>query len=273
MFHVLKANGERELYSVDKVNESIIRAGIPTDLHTSVLRHITNRIYDNIPTSEIYFHIVEFLKSSHLPYAKSRYSLKQAIMELGPTGYPFEDYVGKILQHQGFSITTRQLLRGKCIMHEIDVIAQKNTVLANKIMVEAKYHNAVGLRTNVHVPMYTKSRFEDIKDLYKFSDVWVVTNTKATVDAIAYAECVGIKIITWGHPVGGSLRNLIEKYRLYPVTSLMTLNNQQKQLLLQNGIVLCKDVCEDPSLIDFLNLNNTKLAQVQEEIKFICNVS
>ena len=162
MIHVLKANGEREPFSETKVIHSIHRAGIPESLTSRVITHIKETLYDNIPSSEIYHHIMEFLETSPQPFSQSRYSLKQSIMDLGPTGYPFEDYIAKILQTQGYTTKTRQILQGSCVTHEIDVIAEKNTVIPTKIMIEAKFHNTVGMRTNVHVPLYTKSRFEDL---------------------------------------------------------------------------------------------------------------
>jgi len=112
-------------------------------------------------------------------------------MELGPTGYPFEDFVTEILKAKGYVTQTRSILLGKCVSHEIDVIAQKN---AEKIMVEAKYHNAPGIHTDVHVSLYTKARFDDLKEKYQFSQPWLFTNTKITPDALAYALCVNMAL-------------------------------------------------------------------------------
>ncbi len=270
MIHVLKADGEREPYSEEKVIQSIHRARIPKDLQTYVIKHVEEKLYDNIPSLEIYHHITEFLKTSPQPFTKSRYSLKQAIMELGPTGYPFEDYVAKILSREGFYTKTRQTIQGSCITHEIDVVAEKNTVLPNKIMIEVKFHNIVGLRTNVHVPMYTKARFDDVKDRHGFKEVWIVTNTKATIDAMAYAGCVGMKMITWSYPDGESLRELVEKYHLYPITTLTSLDSQQKQQLLLKGTVLCRDICENNTLLNSLQLTPDKKVAVIDEVSFVC---
>ena len=162
-------------------------------------------------------------------------------------------------------------MQGKCISHEIDVIAEKNTVIPTKILIEAKFHNQVGLRTNVHVPMYTKSRFEDVKEKHGFSEVWLVTNTKATVDAIAYAACVGMKIITWSYPEKSGLRDLIEKFHLYPVTALTTLSDEHKQQLLTQGIVLASDICAEHSLLNQLSLPNQKREEILKEVSFVCN--
>jgi Holliday junction resolvase-like predicted endonuclease len=273
MIHVLKANGEREPFSEKKVLHSIHRAGIPEALTAQVIDHINSTLYDNIPSSEIYHHIMEFLSTSPQPFITSRYSLKQAIMDLGPTGYPFEDYIAKILQTQGYTTQTRQILQGSCVTHEIDVIAQKNTVIPTKIMIEAKFHNTVGMRTNVHVPLYTKSRFEDIKTKHMFTQVWLITNTKATVDAIAYAGCVGMKVMTWSYPEGESLRELVEKFQLFPITTLTTLPEPAKQQLLAKGTVICKDICTNTSLLDTLDLSREQKEKIIAESQFICSYS
>jgi len=49
---------------------------------------------------------------------------------------------------------------------------------------------------------------------------WLVTNTRCTSDAIQYAECVGLRIMSWRYPATGSLEKMIEEKRLYPATIL-----------------------------------------------------
>ncbi len=271
MVNIIKANGDKEQFSEEKLMNSIKRAGIPESLRSLVLNHVKEKLHENITTEEIYKHIGEFLGKSEEPYQKTRYMLKQAIMDLGPTGYPFEDFVAKILEHEGYKTKTRTILQGKCINHEIDVIAEKNTVIPTKILVEAKFHNQMGIRTNVHVPMYTKSRYEDVKEKNGFTEVWLITNTKATVDAIAYAACVGMKIITWGYPDNESLRELIEKHKLHPITALFSLSNSNKQTLLSKGIVLCEDLNKNQEKINLLGLSSEEKKSLLEELSFICS--
>ena len=207
MINVIKANGEREPFSEEKVLRSIQRAGIPEDLQQVVLAHIKEKLFENITTTEIYRHILDCFDETNNLYSKARYSLKQALMLLGPTGYPFEDYVARILEAKKYATETRQLLMGTCVGHEVDVIAEKDRV---RSMIEAKFHNNPGVRSDVQVALYTKSRFEDLKEKHHLNEAWIVTNTKATTDAIAYANCVGMKIISWSYPENESLRDLIE---------------------------------------------------------------
>lgn len=267
MVNVLKATGEKEEFSESKVRESIKRAGIPKDLEETVVSHVRGKLYENIPTSEIYHHIVEFLGKSPHPFTSSKYSLKQSIMHLGPSGYPFEDFIAEILKTEGYTTKTRQTLAGNCIQHEIDVIAEKD---GKRIAVEAKFHNLPGIKTNVHVSLYTKARFDDIKEINHLDEGWIVTNTKVTDDAVTYAQCNRLKIISWSYPQDQSLRDLIEKSKLAPLTILSTLPQQELQQLLEQRVVLCKDLAKNPALINSLNISQQKKTEIRQEVEFVC---
>src|SRR5205085_12654308 len=105
---------------------------------------------------------------------------------LGPTGYPFEDFIARILQSFGYSTKVRQFLMGKCVSHEIDIVAEKS---GKSCMIEAKFHNNPGIRSEIHVALYTQARFQDVKLRNTLDSAWLVTNTKTTVDANTYALC------------------------------------------------------------------------------------
>lgn len=266
MITVIKASGEKEPFSEEKINASIKRAGIPESLHEQVLAHVKSKLYENIPTSEIYSHITEFLKTSTHPFSGANYSLKHALMDLGPTGYPFEDFVSELLEQEGYKTQVRQILSGKCVTHEVDVIAEKNGI---KCMFEAKFHNTPGSRSDVQVSLYTKARFDDVKEKYDLKEAWVVTNTKVTSDALSYALCVEMKILSWNYPENESLRDLIEKSRLHPITVLSSLSSSQRQKLLDQDIVLCKDIYENPKSLQILDLPKDKQEEVMSEVKFV----
>ncbi len=267
MIHVLKADKTREPFSEQKVMDSIRRARIPHALRGEVLTHIKSKLYEGISTQEIYHHILEFLSTSPKPYIRTRYSLKEAIMQLGPTGYPFEDFVSKLLESQGYTTRVRQILSGKCVSHEVDIIAEKNGRAA---MIEAKFHNSSGVRSEVHVALYTQARFEDVSVRNRIDEAWLVTNTKTTIDANTYAHCAGMHIMSWDYPEGEGLRDLIERSRLHPVTMLTTLAQSQKMTLLENHIVLCKDILYKPELLDILYLSKQDHKKLMTEVATIC---
>jgi len=272
MVQVVKATGEKELFSEDKLQASINRAGIPNELHQKVVDHVKGHLYEDIPTREIYHHVTEFLAQSAHPYARAKYSLKEAIMEFGPTGFPFEDFVAHIFIEEGYQTITRSIIAGTCIHHEIDIIATKEQNRLKKLIVEVKFHNRIGIKTDAHVALYTKARFDDVKVKNHFDEVWLVTNTKITTDAISYADCVGMKIISWSYPEKQGLRDLVEKYQLHPITALTTLTQLEKQQLLQQGIVLCRDLCKKQPALDALGLPPEKKFHVLKEAAFACDL-
>ncbi len=269
MIHVIKADRTQEPFSEEKVLASIRRARIPHQLQGEVLSYVKGKLYEGISTGEIYQYILQYFNTIQRPSSKARYSLKEAIMMLGPSGYPFEDFVSRLLEHHGYTTQVRQILSGKCVTHEIDVLARKD---GRTIAVETKFHNSPGTRSEVQVALYTHARFEDIKVRNKVDEVWLVTNTKTTMDANTYALCAGMKVISWDYPMRGGLREMIEESQLHPVTLLTTLTHAQKMTLLDNHIVLCKDILDTPQVLDILYLNKYDQNKILTEVKEVSSL-
>lgn len=268
MINIKKADGSIEEFSDEKLKNSINRAGIPSNLQKELLENIKQRLYDGIPSSKIYKYVQEYLIRSKEPY-KAKYSLKRAIMEIGPTGFPFEVYVSEILKSMGFKTIVGSMLRGQCVNHEVDVIAQNQN---EKIFIECKYHNKPGIRSDVHVALYTKARFDDLKDKHNFSSAILITNTKVTSDALDFANCSNIKVIGWNYPFGEGLRDLVEKYKLFPITQFSFASGAEKTRLLEKNIVLVKQICDDPDILNQIELGSYKKQQIINESKAICNL-
>ena len=238
---VKKASGELEPFDHEKVKNSLQRAGANPQLATDILKMVESEIYEGIPTRKIYQKVFAHLRSAGTHLA-ARYNLKRALMELGPTGYPFERYFARLLEHDGYNTLVGQQIKGKCVWHEIDVVAEKE---GGKFMIEAKYHNVPGIKTDTKVALYVYARFLDVSAGDGFTQGWLVTNTKLTRDARHYCECVGLKYLSWDRPDGGGLRDLIEKTPLYPVTILQTLSPKEKSTLLGEGIVTVQDLLKN----------------------------
>jgi hypothetical protein len=243
---ILKASGEIEAYSEEKVRRSLQNAGVGHSDIEYILHELNRKVFDGMSTKEIYRVAYRLLKknSGHLA---ARYHLKRAIMELGPSGFPFEKFISEIFSRQGFSTSVGTFLEGKCITHEIDVIAQyKNQYL----VMECKYHNSPGHVSDVKIPLYIHARFNDIKSNMtdkpemknKVLQGWVVTNTRFSYDAIQYGNCAGLRLLGWNYPLKGSLRQIIDSLGLYPITCLTSLAKFEKQRLLDNNIILCKEI-------------------------------
>lgn len=269
--YVLKANGDRELFDVKKLEYSLKRAGASSRSAEQTIEHVSKSLTPEITTHDIYKHAFELLHKEEKPVA-FKYSLKRAIMELGPSGFPFEDFVAEILRQKGFQAETGKIIRGFCVEHEIDVVAWNNEKL---IMVEAKFHNELGVKSDLKVALYVKARFDDLSKMTfkygrerKLDEGWLVTNTKFTSTAIEYGSCQGgMKMIGWNYPPVGNLHDMIIEAKLHPLTCLTTMTGREKKLLLDRGVVLCKTIADNPDLLFAVGLNDSKSKKVIEEIQ------
>lgn len=272
---VTKASGVKAPFLENKLKASLMRSGADNNQINQILSEVSSQLYQGISTRKIYQIAFNLLKSGTKPFA-ARYQLKRGIMELGPSGYPFEKFVGEILSHQGYSVQVGQIVKGKCVNHEVDVIALADH---HHFMIECKYHNQRGTVCDVKIPLYIQSRFKDVEAEWikipghanRTHQGWVVTNTKFTTDAIQYGNCCGLKLLGWDYPVKGGLKDLIDEFGLYPITCLTTLTRAEKQQLLDMKIVLCKEICNNTKLLSDLGMNEIKIGKVTEEGQKLCN--
>ena len=261
---VIKRNGEEVIFDDKRVIRSMERVGVPHELFDHVLAHIKERVQndDTITTDEIFYHIREFLTKKDKKSAL-RFNLRQAIFELGPSGFPFEQYLAKIFSDQGYKTQTDVIMQGECVSHEIDVLLEKD---GRREVVEAKFHNQTFGKTDVQVILYTYARYLDVSKRDNIEGVWVATNTKLSTDAITYAECKGVKVLAWNYPHEGNLQDFVETRRMYPITIMTDLTSEEKTRLINNGIVLVTDLL-DISLEEF----ETKYMVGRERIAEIKN--
>jgi hypothetical protein len=241
---IIKASGQIEKFNPQKLIHSLIRSGASDE----VAREITDKVEKQITPSSHTKHIYRLARKYLRKYNRAtdmRYSIKKALYALGPSGYPFEKYFARILKAYGYSVETNQFMQGHCVRHEVDVLAGKGN---ERFIIECKYHSNGGVPTDVKDALYIHSRFADIKKAYEINQEsltcngWLVTNTRCTSDAIQYAECVGLKIISWKYPQNGSLEKMIEEKRLYPVTILSAIRKSSVETLFQHGIILAQDI-------------------------------
>jgi len=267
--YVLKASGDKVLFNQDKLIQSLDRAGAGQEIVTEVLKAVESHLYDGITTKKIYRQAYKILNKLSLLNA-GRYKLKEAIFELGPTGYPFEHFVGELLKNQGYTTQVGVTVKGKCVSHEIDVIAENEH---NHFMVECKFHSKPGKKSNVIVPLYIHSRFRDIiankKHLpghkTKLHQSWLVTNTRFTSDAIDYGKCSGMNLISWDYPHDSNLRNRIDRSGLHPITSLSSLKKSEKKSIISRDVVTCRNLLANKELLEELGFSSRKSDRVFSE--------
>jgi Holliday junction resolvase len=273
---ITKTSGIREPFSDFKLKRSLEKVGAPSDIADTIIGTVRAELKEGITTTDIYRRAFDLLSVQNRAMS-GRYALRRGVMELGPTGHPFEKLVGEILKTDGFSVEVGKIVQGSCVSHEVDVVAQKDDL---HIMVECKFHNQLGVKSDVKVALYVQARFEDVQKAWKsspdhakkFHEAWLVTNTKLTSDAIRYAECVGMKAIGWSYPLDNSLEMRIERSGLHPVTCLVTLNHAVQQQLLAKNVILCKEVMEHQDVLQSVGLSKSEIDEVLSEIHQLCRI-
>ncbi len=271
---ITKANGEKSVFDPKKLFISLTRSGADETQALEIANTITSELYPGISTKKIYRKAFALLKEQSR-FLAARYNLKTAIMILGPSGYPFERFIGELLKHQGFQVEVSKIVAGKCVNHEVDVIAEKDN---HHFMIECKYHNQPGTVCDVKIPLYIQSRFLDVAAQWKtlpghenkFHQGWVVTNTRFTLDAIQYANCAALKLLGWDYPAKGSLKDLIDSLGLYPITTLTSLTLTEKKALLEMQLVLCHELRKNEKALSQIGIKATRIKTVLEECLNLC---
>ncbi len=267
---IKKANGELEPFDVNKLERSLMNAGAKEATVAQIVEDIQSWIYPGVTTKKLYHRAFSLLRkeksASHL-----RYNLKRAMLQLGPTGFPFELLIGELFKQEGFDVEVGVTMEGRCVTHEMDVVATNKNSMH---LVECKYHKDQGNHVSVQVPLYVHSRVDDIiitqRKLKKYKDVtfsgWVITNTSFSSDSINYSKCSNVNLLGWDYPLGGGLKELIEKFNLYPITVLQKITMKEKKQLIEQGIVTCTELREQKNILNSLNFTSAKINVVRKEL-------
>lgn len=285
---IRKANGNIEEFDEKKLIKAISQTGAKIDTARDICNYVKDKCYESykdsqpIRTDYIYRlafkHLKNISKSSAL-----KFSLKRSMLEIGPSGFPFEKFISYIWQHDGYNAITGQMVYGKCVSHEVDVIAWKEDEL---VMVEAKYHSDAGSRTDLKNALYVKARYDDIRQntfsIESFdakvtkgldsrmsktlTEGWLITNTYFSDTAIIYANCNNLKLMSFDYPDQGSLQDKIIEYSLYPITILTTLSKEEKTKLIEKDIILCKTLHGEKHTLMELGIDNDRVYEILEEV-------
>jgi Holliday junction resolvase-like predicted endonuclease len=271
---IKKANGEIQDFIPAKLLNSLIRAGAEPEHAHTIVKDVTSQIQPHMSTRKIYRMAHKYLRH----YNKAsvlRYSIKQALLRLGPSGYPFEKYVGEILSHLGYSVQVGIKIDGKCVNHEVDVFAENDKEI---ILVECKYRNHTEGSHDVKTALYVHSRHQDLRaameNTYPDKEIkgWLVINTRFTTDALQFGECSGMTLKSWRYPEKESLEKMIENLKLYPITVMSNLNSKQVKTLIDNNIILMKDLArmDYAEISKILSISEKRASTIKKQAEELC---
>ena len=285
---IRKANGTIEQFDEKKLVKAISQTGAKIDVAHDICNYVKEKCRenytDNQPIRTDYIYRLAFKHLKNVSKASAlKFSLKRSMLEIGPSGFPFEKFIAHIWKHDGYSAITGQMVYGKCVSHEVDVIAWKEGQL---VMVEAKFHSDAGSRTDLKNALYVKARYDDIngneyninsfdekytrglptKMSKNLTEGWLITNTYFSDTAITYANCNNLKLMSFDYPDGMSLQDKIIEYDLYPVTILTTLSKEEKKRLIEKDIILCKTLHKESHILIEMGIDSERVYSVLEEV-------
>jgi hypothetical protein len=274
--YVINSQGEKEPFSFSKVLKSAKRAGASPQLAQKIAKEIEKKSYPGIPTLEIFREIKKLLRNEH-PQSAIKFSLKEAMKKLGPTGFPFEKFIREIFLNNGFKVKINQYLLGRCgVSYEIDFLAQKGKIF---YIGECKYHHLSGERVDLQVILANFARFLDIKNSSYFQKLRkkfqikpiLVTKSKFTKESIKYAHCQNTELLGWRYPKNKGLEYLIEEEKLYPITILPSFRGYLKNIFAEKKILLVKDILNftPEGLSKKLNISKNHLIPLIKEAEIL----
>jgi hypothetical protein len=243
---VTKADGTKQAFSKEKIIRTCMRMGATRAVAESIADGIEARIYEGITTKKILKMIFRRLRK-HRPVTRYHIDLRRALSLLSPAP-DFEHYIQILLRQHGYKVTPNQIVRGRCVEHEVDAVATKN---GKTCIVEVKHHYKYHTPTSLDVSRISRAVFEDVTEGHelglnslKIDYALIVCNTKLSNHAKRYADCRGIKHIGWSTPKNHDLQTMIEEKKLHPITFLKGLNADTRKRLTSNGIILLKQLTE-----------------------------
>lgn len=258
---VTKADGSRQLYDREKIIKTCLRMGATPQIASEVAEKIEDRLYEGISTDKILQTIFR-LMSTYKPGVRHFLDLRKGL-SLMSSKPEFEMFVQIILAHNGYEVSPNQLLKGKCVEHEVDAIARKD---GKTFFVEAKHHFNYHALTGLDESRIARAVLEDVTEGFavgrndlRIDGAIIVTNTKFSEQAKRYGECRNILQIGWSSPENRGLQTMIDG-KLYPLSCLKGLRSETRDSLVNSGIVLMKQLLEEnPSEL-------AKKAMLQEEL-------
>ena len=271
---IVKHSGDIVDFNPEKLKISLLKSGANIDVVNDILKTIRKELYEGIPTKKIYKMAFALLKKEANAHA-ARYNLRSALQLLGPSGFFFEKYIARLFEEEHFETKLNLTLQGKCISHEIDILIKKNNLIS---MVECKFHAGREAVSDVKVPMYILSRFNDLKgkeySIFSKKDsvskCWIVTNNRFTSDAITFAKCSGLNLLSWNYPELNNLKTKNDFDYLYPVTCLTTLSLVEKDKLLILDVLLVKEIVNNLDSLEKIGLSPNRIKNVLKEASELC---
>lgn len=197
---VIKHGGQKEAYDPQKVLRSILRSKVNEKEAQRILSRVEGRLYDQIPTEELYRIVGREMVRRGLKEGSRLYQMRESLALMD--SIDFEKFVKEILAAEGFESQWNKKIDGGCIDHQIDVIAKNKQ--GDFFFVEVKHHRNYHRDSDLGNVVELWGRLEDLlkgyqlnKHEFDFRNAWLITNTKFSEHAKKYATCKRMRLTGW----------------------------------------------------------------------------
>ena len=192
---VIKHDGSRQPFSQEKALNSILRAGVDKKQAGEILGIVESKLYSGITTKEIYKLVHSAIRGRVSLLQANFFRVREGLARMG--SFDFEKLVARVLESRGFSCQWNVMVGGRCIEHQIDVMAERG---AKKYLVEVKHHRSEHRDCGLGDVVEMWGRLRDIEEgeqITEISGACLVTNTKFSQHACRFASCRGILLLGW----------------------------------------------------------------------------
>ncbi len=247
---IIKSTGQHQVFDKKKFLQSLLKSKVPKTTAKQIADNVQAQLYDRIPTHQIYKLTKQALLDSNQTVGYHLYQLREAIATLDSIA--FEKYIAQILTHWGFVSQWNVIVTGKCIEHQVDIVAYKED---KNYLVECKHHRKYHRDSGLGRILELDARWLDINEFkgtinyplsrqaeaIKFYKSWLITNTKFSEHAKNYAKCRRIELTGWKYGNRLTLENMVQKIHVYPLT-MFGLTSQQSADLVDLDLVTTNDL-------------------------------
>jgi len=238
---VIKSNGTKVAFDRGKIVETCVRAGLDTRTAKEIAEFAERTLPDGATTHQIYDLVMEEIEKRN-PKSAALFGLRDAIADLDSES--FERYTRAVLEAHGWRCAWNQVIPGRSVEHQVDVVAQKGE---ETWLVECKRHFNPHRWCGLDVMLQVQARLEDLRDgsfdrknKYTWTGAWIWTNTKFSEHAKTYANAKAVRMTGWRSGEFG-LERLVEAKKVWPVT-MLKLDLMTKAKLLSAHIVTVQDI-------------------------------
>ncbi|MCW4010376.1 MAG: restriction endonuclease [Candidatus Bathyarchaeota archaeon] len=244
---VTKADGSKQPFDKSKVVKTCLRMGANQQLANQVAQKVEDRVYEGMPTKKVLQLIFRFMRKDK-PGIGHLFDLRRGLSLMGSKP-EFEVFVQALLSHHGYEVSSNQILRGHCAEHEVDAIARKDGVT---YFVEAKHHLSYHAQTGLDESRIARAVLEDISEgfqtgrtAFRIDRAMIITNTRYSDHAKRYGKCRNIMQVGWNYPNNEGLESMIEEKKLYPISCLRGVRNEERSRLANQGVVFIRQLIEE----------------------------